>query len=323
MKSNSTSKLQSIIIFLILCIALAIITSCQPSLPPVNDPSTIQPIERHILSALPHDASLHPLPSPKFVSIKEADQFLGDNDQVLAIKVGEEQKIYPLKILLWHELVNDNISSTPIVVTYCPLCGSANIYERTITKENQKKVLQFENTGKVLDISTIFRDIASSSLFLELNGTAIEGDLATKEIILKKLDSSIVYYRDWKTKYPKTQVLSLDTGSNKPYGTDPYIPYYTNREIPLQLSQLNGNLHPKEPVIGIKIGSSAKAYKESDIKRLGTISDTLAGVSMRIQIDETGSIQIIKKETGEILPKTRAYWYVWAAHHPDTTIYMP
>ena len=317
---NISNKIHIPFLFITTVLIIIFLTSCTTPSTPLAPPLQTPPPSPVILDALPHDASLHHLTNPTFVSISEANQFIDDNDHVLAINYGNEQKLYPLSILLWHEVINDHIADTPVLITYCPLCGSAEVYERTITTRlGKKQTLEFKTTGKVLDSAIIIEDTNTSSLFVELNGTAITGPL--QGTTLSKLDASIVFYRDWKNKYPLSKVLSLSTGYDEPYGTDPYTPYYTNNQILLPMSRSDPRLHPKEPIIGIKIAREAVAFKESDIKKLGVVSYTLAGVQLRIQVDDTGSIHIEKKSTNETLSSTRAFWYVWAAHNPTTSIY--
>jgi len=62
--------------------------------------------------------------NPKYVSLEEADEWIEDNELVLAIIYKGVKRVYPLQIMVWHEIVNDNIAGDPILITYCPLCGS-------------------------------------------------------------------------------------------------------------------------------------------------------------------------------------------------------
>ncbi|PIN95417.1 hypothetical protein COU56_01685, partial [Candidatus Pacearchaeota archaeon CG10_big_fil_rev_8_21_14_0_10_31_9] len=60
----------------------------------------------------------------KFVSVNEADEWIEDNELVLALTYKDVERVYPLQILVWHEIANDNVAGNPILITYCPLCGS-------------------------------------------------------------------------------------------------------------------------------------------------------------------------------------------------------
>jgi len=56
--------------------------------------------------------------NPRFVSLPGADQWIQDNELVIAIIYKGVKRVYPLQILVWHEIVNDTIAGDPILVTY-------------------------------------------------------------------------------------------------------------------------------------------------------------------------------------------------------------
>lgn len=66
---------------------------------------------------------------PNFVEAEEAD-FMSANDQVVEVSINGKAKAYPLKILTWHEIVNDSLGGKAIVVSYCPLCRSDYVFNR-------------------------------------------------------------------------------------------------------------------------------------------------------------------------------------------------
>jgi len=58
------------------------------------------------------------LDQPKFVPAEEAKKFLSDKDRVLGVAFSGAVKAYPIRILNWHEIVNDEINGHPITVTW-------------------------------------------------------------------------------------------------------------------------------------------------------------------------------------------------------------
>ena len=54
---------------------------------------------------------------PVFVGADEA-QFLDEADHVIGVTLGKVARAYPVKILNWHEVVNDTVAGSPIVVTF-------------------------------------------------------------------------------------------------------------------------------------------------------------------------------------------------------------
>jgi hypothetical protein len=70
-----------------------------------------------ILSGGPPKDGIPAILKPKFVSPEQA-AFLNESDQVIGVEVNGAAKAYPLKILNWHEVVNDTINGIPIMVTF-------------------------------------------------------------------------------------------------------------------------------------------------------------------------------------------------------------
>ncbi len=56
--------------------------------------------------------------NPLYVSVAEADEWIEDNELVLAIIYKGVKRVYPLQIMVWHEIVNDIIAGDPILITY-------------------------------------------------------------------------------------------------------------------------------------------------------------------------------------------------------------
>ncbi len=82
-----------------------------------------------IVSGGPPKDGIPAILAPKFLKAGEATN-VGLEDQVVGIVVGRVARAYPLRILNWHEAVNDRIGSVPLAVTYCPLTRSAVVYDR-------------------------------------------------------------------------------------------------------------------------------------------------------------------------------------------------
>ena len=81
-----------------------------------NLDNAIVPIDE-ILSGGPPKDGIPAIMEPAFVKPDKAG-FLKDSDQVIGVKIGNEARAYPIKILNLHEAVNDTVNNTPIVVTF-------------------------------------------------------------------------------------------------------------------------------------------------------------------------------------------------------------
>ena len=70
---------------------------------------------------------------------------LGETEPIIGVSINGETKVYPLRILMRHEIVNDKLGGVPIKVTFCPLCNVAMAFDCKVGD----KVLDFGTTGKL------------------------------------------------------------------------------------------------------------------------------------------------------------------------------
>ena len=70
-----------------------------------------------ILSGGPPKDGIPAILEPEFIPPGKAG-FLENSDSVIGLKIGPETRAYPIKILNWHEVVNDTVNGIPIVVTF-------------------------------------------------------------------------------------------------------------------------------------------------------------------------------------------------------------
>ena len=82
-----------------------------------------------IMSGGPPKDGIPSIDDPVFAPAGEVED-LADTEPVMSFFVGDDQRAYPLQILIWHEIVNDTVGDIPIAVTFCPLCNSAVVYDR-------------------------------------------------------------------------------------------------------------------------------------------------------------------------------------------------
>lgn len=270
-----------------------------------------------IISGGPPKDGIPSIDSPSFVTVEEADRWIEDNELVLAIMYKGVKRVYPLQIMVWHEIVNDEIAGDAVLVTYCPLCGSGIAYERKINNES----VEFGTSGKLYNSNLVMYDRKTNSYWSQIDGLAIVGELTGTE--LKPVSIDTVVWRDWKKAHPDSEVLSQDTGFIRPYGKDPYGNYYENSFVFFPVENRDDRVHPKTVVFGIEVNGAYKAYKEEDLKQLKTIEDVVNSVRIRVERDDAGVVKITNLDTGEELVKERDFWFAWYAFHPDTGLYSP
>ena len=268
-----------------------------------------------IISGGPPKDGIPSIDDPKFVSVEEADQWIQDNELVLALVYKDVKRVYPLQIMVWHEVVNDNIAGDPILITYCPLCGSGIAYERKIEGET----VEFGTSGKLFNSNLVMYDRKTDTYWQQIDGKAIVGELTGME--LKEISVDTVVWRDWKKAHPDSEVLSQDTGFNRAYGRDPYGSYYEDSFLIFPVEGRDDRVHPKTVVFGIEIDGKFKAYGEEDLKKAGAIEDEFSGIKLKIERDAAGIVKVTNLDTGEEVVKERDFWFAWYAFHPDTELY--
>lgn len=267
-----------------------------------------------ILSGGPPKDGIPSIDNPTYVSAKEADAWIADNELLLAINYKGINRAYPLQIMVWHEIVNDEIAGDHLLITYCPLCGSGIAYERTINNEP----VEFGTSGNLWQSNLVMYDRKTDSLWTQIDGIAIVGELTKTQLNPVQIDT--LTWRDWFAAHPQGEVLSQDTGFNRQYGNDPYGNYYEESFLMFPVDEQDNRIHAKTPILGFEINGSFKAYRESDAKQK-EIKDKIANVPITITATDAGEVTAIRLDTNERLIPERSFWFAWYAFHPQTTLY--
>lgn len=268
-----------------------------------------------LLSGGPPKDGIPSIDRPKFISVEEASKFVKDDELVLGINLNGDKRAYPFQILVWHEIVNDVVDDKPVVITYCPLCGTGIAYERTINNEP----IEFGVSGLLYNSDLVMYDRKTDTLWDQATGRAIVGELTGMK--LKQVPIDTVTWGDWKKLHPDTKVLSRETGFIRSYGRIPYGDYDTSSSIYFPVENEDLRLHPKEVIFGIEINGKFKAYTEEDLKKLKKIEDTFNGVTLIVERSDSGIVTVKNKDTNEEIIPVRAFWFAWFAFHPDTELY--
>lgn len=210
--------------------------------------------------------------SPRFISASAAGEWLADGEPVIQIRLGAEARAYPLQILTWHEIVNDEIEGRAITVTFCPLCYSAIAFFRTVDGE----ALDFAVSGMLRHSDLVMYDRQTHSLWQQLTGEALVGAMTGR--VLDRVPAQIVSFAEFRGAFPEGVVLSRDTGHRRDYGKNPYVGYDDVEQRPwLFKGAVDDRLPPMEKVVGVEIGSRSRAYAHDITRSRRVINDELAG----------------------------------------------
>ena len=196
-----------------------------------------------------------PIDNPKFVDTRDANEWLADNEPVIATEINGDAKAYPLQIITWHEIVNDTLGGVPISATFCPLCNSAIVFDRRL----DGVTYDFGVSGKLRNSDLIMWDRQTQSWWQQFTGEGIIGVLAGKQ--LATIPASIISWKDFRDAKPDGLVLSRDTGYTKPYGSNPYAGYDRVDQPPFLFDgNPDGRLLPMERVAAVTLDNIDIAF---------------------------------------------------------------
>lgn len=263
-------------------------------------------------------------------------------------------------MLNWHETVNDEFSG-PLLVTFCPLCGSAITAERVVDGQ----ITMFGISGLLYQSNQVLYDQETGSLWAQLLAKAIRGPLTRSTLPL--VPSGLTTWETWQQRYPETEVLlpaplsgTVGKSEAAPYSRNPYDEYASTDRVVGGADSHDEQLHPKAEVLGVRHGSDAVAYPLERVSAAGVINDTVGGrpivvtataddclVAYDRQVDGE-VLRFTKDEPGEMLgggtqwrvengravaspheganlkpvdDAVQLYWFAWREFEPDASVY--
>lgn len=245
-------------------------------------PGVICPIhrERHICSYAPLKDIIPAIYNPRFKIVSDID-FMKNEDPVCILELNNEIKVYPLRILVYHEVVNDIIGDIPVSISFCPLCDSTVVFERTI----DNSVTKFGVSGYLLNSDVLMFDHKTESLWSQIEGKCVYGKQIGKE--LKLFPFIMTKWEYIKAQYSQSLVLSTETGFSRNYKDYEKGDYHTKDRffIDVKKKDIANRLHNKLVIYGIKVQGIAKAYPEDIILEKKIINDSISNISLLIVVD--------------------------------------
>jgi hypothetical protein len=172
---------------------------------------------------------------------------LGDTEPVIALSIDDDARAYPLRVLIWHEIVNDAVGRTPVAVTYCPLCNAALVFERI----PDGRILDFGTTGKLRHSDLVMYDRQTESWWQQFTGEAIVGSMTEQR--LRLIPSRLESFERFRQRFPQGQVLVPSDPNLRNYGRNPYVGYDAIGQKPfLYDGSLPDGIEPMERVVAIE-----------------------------------------------------------------------
>jgi hypothetical protein len=248
----------------------------------------------HIQEVLPRDA-IPSIDDPQFGS-----EYFGDEDDDVIVVDGTPPRAYPVRILSYHEIVNDSLGGRdegeggrPIAVTWCPICASAVVFDRTV----DSRVLTFGTSGNLADDALVMYDRETESEWKQPLGRAIRGPLEGTE--LTALPTSVLSWAAFQEAYPDGVVLQpVHGGEDDPRGPPRVVYDMTTYErydaaSAFGLREMRGegpertwnreDIGPKTTVLGVVLGEDAVGYPAPVLDAEGgLVTDNVSGTDLLV-----------------------------------------
>jgi len=264
---------------------------------------------------------------PRFDDADDISDLLRPESLVVGLELAGDARAYPTNLLSLHEVVNDVVGGTPVVVTWCPLCITALAFERRV----EERELTFGVSGYLYSRNLVLFDRESGSLWSQLLGGAVTGERRGTK--LRGVPIVHETWEAWRSKHPHSRVLSFERDEFAARFTDPdvvatsmgeertdapYEAYMT--KVPYYYRAQRGPLAGAARVYGIVVRGRAKAYPFLELRQRRVIRDEVAGVPIAIRYDDE-AFSAAAFAGGVQLPGTFSYWFAWRSIHPETAVY--
>ena len=217
-----------------------------------------------------HRDAIPPIWSPTFIPAQKA-QDLGAHEPVISLRISVYARAYPLRILLWHEIVHDRISDMELLVTYCALNNSSIVFDRKLAGSKNSQAILFGNTGRLRKFDTVMYDYKTETWWQRYTGRAIIGELVGSR--LTQVPSRLESFGEFRDRNPKGKVLIPNKPKARHYGSSPYVRMDTSQGGGLELFKLPKSIRPYDRVVAV--GSDAWTLNMLRERRVITAKDVV------------------------------------------------
>lgn len=253
---------------------------------------------------------------PRFVPAAQVD-YLRDHEIVIGLEREGVARAYPLRILVWHEIVNDVIGGDPVAVTYCPLCGTAMVFDARVDGRRRN----FGVSGLLYNSDVLLYDRESESLWSQRAMKAVSGPDVGMPLAWRPSEYST--WKAWKARHPQGEVLSQETGHRRDYGAKAYADYNATEETMFPVAHRRRELPNKAWVLGVVIDGTAKAYPVDHLPDGVAVPDKVAGIPLTVQWHAAERRPVVRDAADRGVPSVMVFWFAWQAFYPETQLWKP
>ncbi len=207
---------------------------------------------KEILSGGPPKDGIPSIDKPEFTNLADVKD-INAKEPVITVSINGDARAYPIRVLIWHEIVNDTVGGTPLAVTFCPLCNSSVVFDRRVGD----KLLDFGTTGLLRKSNLVMYDRQTESWWQQFTGKSIVGSMLNTSLAL--IPSRVESFEKFKQRFPKGKILIPNNVSMRRYGTNPYESYDTMPRPFLFSGELPTDISPMARVIVFEAGGKKQA----------------------------------------------------------------
>ncbi|WP_404379432.1 DUF3179 domain-containing protein [Caenispirillum salinarum] len=295
--------------------------SWEREFPETDFSNAIVPLDE-IMSGGPPRDGIPSIDDPRFKPASEAAD-LAPREPVIGLTMNGETRAYPLRILHWHEIVNDTVGGVPVAVTYCPLCNAAIVFDRRVNG----RTLEFGTTGKLRHSDLVMYDRETETWWQQFTGEGIVGALAGTE--LDVLPSRLESWAEFRERAPADAPVLVPSDPNaRDYGRNPYAGYDTASRPFLFSGETPGGVEPMMRVVAL--GDEAwtlplvreRGRVETDDGRLITWRAGQASALDAARVAEGRDVgTVLVSRDGADVPYDVTFAFVFFAFHPDGVLH--
>lgn len=271
-----------------------------------------------IMSGGPPKDGIPAIDSPQFINIADETE-IDRREPVITVAIeGEIPRAYPIRYLMWHEIVNDRIGDIPVTVTFCPLCNSGITFDGRVNGQ----VLTFGVSGKLRNSDMVMYDRQTESWWQQAIGTGIVGEMTGVE--LTALPSWMESWEQFTQAHPDGIVMA-EPSYRRRYGQNPYFKYDSNQRPFLYFGE--NPPHGISPVARVvRVGDMAwplrRLAEAEEISEAGVILTWRKGQAsaldhMEFSISrDVGSVRV-RDAAGNDLPHDVMFAFAFHAFWPE------
>lgn len=227
------------------------------------------PLSEFTSGGPPRDG-IPPIDRPDFAQAGSDHPFverLLGREAVVSVTVNGDARAYPLRILMWHEIVNDEIGGVPVTVTYCPLCNTAIAFDRRLGGPGSQ-VLDFGTTGRLRHSDLVMYDRQAESWWQQFTGEALVGTLTGEKLTM--IPSRLESYARFTARHPDGIVLVPSNPRLRDYGRNPYVAYDAEGAVPfLYGGEMPAGVEPMARVVAYETGQGHAAVTLAALREAG------------------------------------------------------